>query len=80
MSEVFEPTQERVDIALDAVYQSEAIIDALKSRAKDYNPTALPWLLVSMCKRLGDLNGVIMSALGDEVTTIPEMRNILGDV
>lgn len=80
MSEVFEPTQERVDIALDAVYQSEAIIDALKSLAKDYNPTALPLLLVSMCKRLGDLNGVIMSALGDEVTTIPEMRNILGDV
>lgn len=80
MSEVFEPTQERVDIALDAVYQSEAIIDALESLAKDYNPTALPLLLVSMCKRLGDLNGVIMAALGDEQGALDQMRSTIGNV
>lgn len=74
------PDQERVGIALDAVYQSEAIVNALEVLAKDFDSSALPLLLVSMCKRLADLNGVIMSAVGDDQVTPDQMRATLGNV
>lgn len=75
-----QPGPERVGIALDAVYQTEAIVNALEALAKDYDPSAMPLLLVSMCKRIGDLNGVIMSALGDKTIPTHQMRSTLGNV
>lgn len=74
------PTPERARFALDAVYQSEAIVAALEHLAQDFDSCALPLLLVSMCKRLGDLNGVIMSALGAGQETDNQMKATLGNV
>lgn len=74
----FQPDGGRVSIALDAVYQTEAVLSALAMSARQMDINSLPLLVLSLCKRLDELNGVVMSALSDGLEDTGRLRSVLG--
>ena len=63
------PTGERVDIALQATYQIDALMNVLMKGALAPEDDTLPYLVQAVSARAHDLNSVIMSALNDDGET-----------
>lgn len=63
------PKGERVQIALHASYQIEALMSALVGTARTVDPEGLDQLAQSIGTRAYELSGIIMGALGDDCET-----------
>ena len=60
----------------EAGYQIEAIIQALRTAAREADDT-LPNLVRSMVARLDDLNGVMLSVIRRDSDDVADLRNIV---